>query len=120
VTVLTSKTEEVVEEEFGGRTSVDQVLFYVSLLKDAGFTDVVCSPREVAAIRSDNYFDNLELNTPGIVMPGGDAQDQARTDTPGGAVRAGSTRLVIGRALTGNDCAANSAAIVNDIGLAAV
>jgi orotidine-5'-phosphate decarboxylase len=117
VTVLTSKTPEISEREFGFLPT-DQVLDYLDLLLQAGFTDVVCSPKEVGAIRADSRFDKLDLNTPGIVMRGSSSPDQARTNTPGAAVKAGATRLVIGRALTGDDMLNNFRAIVRDIELA--
>lgn len=99
VTVLTSKTPDVVGAEFNGRTNVDQVLFYVNILSQAGFTDIVCSPLEAAAIRTDKQFDHLEINTPGVRPRGTSTEDQARTDTPGGAIKAGATRVIMGRAL---------------------
>lgn len=114
VTVLTSKTEEIVHDEFGALPP-EQVLYYVDLLLKAGFTDVVCSPEEVATIRSVSAYDVLDLNTPGIVMPGSSSPDQARTKTPGAAVKAGATRGVIGRALTGDKMLENFHAIVADI-----
>jgi orotidine-5'-phosphate decarboxylase len=118
VTVLTSKTGEIVGEEFHGCTAVEQVVYYVDLMLEAGFTDVVCSPQEVEAIRSYSRYDVLDLNTPGVVLPGSASPDQARTNTPGAAVKAGATRLVIGRALTGDDMLRNFEAIVADIELA--
>lgn len=117
VTVLTSKTEEVVMQEFDC-TAIEQVLYYVGVLLECGFTDIVCSPLEVPAIKAEPAFADLELNTPGIVMPGGDTRDQARTDTPGAALKFGSTRLVIGGALTLGDRVENFKAIVRDIELA--
>lgn len=106
VTVLTSKTPEMVEREFG-RSFVDQVLFYVELLYEFGFTDIVCSSQEVEAIRSDSRFDKMDTNTPAIRLPEGDAQDQARVNTPARAISLGSTRLVIGRPLSQGDLATN-------------
>lgn len=100
VTVLTSKTEAVVADEFNGRTAVDQVLWYVGVLLQCGFTDVVCSPLEAAAIRAESAFDMLDLNTPGIRLAESDVRDQARTNTPYGAMKNGATRLVIGSDLT--------------------
>lgn len=115
VTVLTSKTAEVVGREFNGRDSMEQVLYYVELLLSCGFTDVVCSPKEVPAIRADSRFDLLDLNTPGIRPAGSDAGDQGRTDTPEGALAAGATRLVIGRPITTGDPAENLRNIVASI-----
>lgn len=105
VTVLTSKSGTVVSREFNNRTSVDQVLTYVEFLLDAGFTDIVCSPEECVAIRSDGRFDGMSINTPGIRLPGSETRDQARTGTPSGALQAGATRLVIGQDLTSRELA---------------
>lgn len=107
VTVLTSKTADVVGRESNGRDSVEQVLYYVEALLEAGFTDVVCSPVEVAAIRAESRFDALDLNTPGIRPAGSAADDQARANTPEAALAAGATRLVIGRPITNGDPAVN-------------
>lgn len=115
VTVLTSKSQGMVRQEFNGRNGGEQVLIYVELLQECGFTDIVCSPEEVKLIRSDRRFRELDLNTPGIVEEGSDKGDQARVATPVGAIEAGSTRLVIGRALTTGDPAANFARIAASI-----
>lgn len=114
VTVLTSKSEAMVEREFG-RTSIDQVLVYVEMLLEAGFTDVVCSPLEVPAIRAESRFDSIELNTPGIRLPDSDARDQARVNTPAAAIAAGADRLVIGSDLTNGDFAANFQRIADNL-----
>lgn len=100
VTVLTSKPAEMVAREFGGRTPIEQVLEYVWMLLEAGFTDVVCSPQEVSAIRGESAFAGLALNTPGVRLPGSGIRDQARIATPAGALKAGADRLVIGQDLT--------------------
>jgi orotidine-5'-phosphate decarboxylase len=115
VTVLTSKTEQMVANEFNDRTSIGQVLEYVEMLLQAGFTDVVCSPLEVAAIRAESRFDGLALNTPGVRLPGSATQDQARVDTPVTALLNGANRVVIGRDLTNGDFAANWQRIVNHL-----
>lgn len=116
VTVLTSKTDDMVAREFNGRTPIDQVLVYVEMLLEAGFTDVVCSPLEVPAIRAESRFDDLDLNTPGIRLPKSDMRDQARVNTPAAAIAAGATRLVIGSDLTnGDDFAANFQRIADNL-----
>lgn len=124
VTVLTSKTPEVVALEYNlrldpdneGAVSTQQVLTYVEMLNRFGFTDVVCSPKEVVAIRSDHRFDHLNLNTPGIRPVGMGKDDQARTDTPAAAIRAGATRLIIGRPIHAKgDPAENLHGIVAEI-----
>ena len=127
VSVLTSKDDDeplsefaeqtLVQLEFGGRSAIEQVLVYADLVQRAGFTDLVCSPQEVAAIRSDSRFDGLDLNTPSIRMPGSAPDDQARTATPSDALRRGATRLVVGRPLTKGNIAANFASIITDMEL---
>ncbi len=107
VTVLTSKTGNTIDCEFNGRNSMEQVLYYVEALLECGFTDVVCSPKELPAVRAESRFDSLDLNTPGIRPAGSDAGDQARADTPEAALAAGATRLVIGRPITIGDPAEN-------------
>jgi len=107
VTVLTSKDEPMVAREFNGRTPIDQVLVYTEMLIDAGFTDMVCSAKEAVAIRDEPAFDLIQLNTPGIRLPGSSADDQARITTPFGAISAGVDRLVIGRDLTKGDLVRN-------------
>ncbi len=106
VTVLTSKTDDVCEDEFG-EGSEGMVVRYVEWLRDAGFTDVVCSAKEVAAIRSNEDFNGMSLNVPGVRLADSDTQDQARVGTPEAILEAGGTRLVVGRPLTQGDSAKN-------------
>ncbi|MCA9324499.1 orotidine 5'-phosphate decarboxylase [Candidatus Saccharibacteria bacterium] len=101
VTVLTSKTNSVVNDEFGCNSN-NQVLYYVMQLIDAGFSDVVCSPLEAEMI-SQHFGGRIRMNTPGIRMPENAADDQARVDTPGNAVANGVHRVVIGRPITNSD-----------------
>ena len=66
----------------------------------AGATGLVCSPREVAAVRGE-VGDDITLITPGVRPAGAEAHDQARIATPEEALRAGADLLVIGRPITG-------------------
>ena len=109
VTVLTSKKPDFIRKEFNERTSIDQVMFYVELLVACGFTDVVCSPAEIEAIRA--RFE-IDVNTPGLRRPSSDTGDQARVSTLGWALQAGAKRGVIGRDITKGDPAQNLDAIV--------
>lgn len=103
VTVLTSKETSVVMDEFNGRNAIEQVVRYAHWLAEFGFTDMVCSPQEAAAIRRVPELDVLHLNTPGVRMPGDAVGDQARVATPGQAIKDGVNRVVIGRPITGSD-----------------
>lgn len=118
VTVLTSKTDAVVREEFG-RDSVDQVLYYAYDLLSFGFTDMVCSTVEIEAIRKESALDALDLDVPGIRPLWTQKNDQARIGTPNTALQSGATRLVIGRPITDGDPAENLRMIVDEISVAA-
>lgn len=98
VTVLTSKTPKLTDQEFGV-TPIEQVIKYVRMANHAGITDIVCSPAEVPEIL--NYYNNFWLNTPEIRLPDSEGDDQSRIMTPKKALEAGANRLVIGRPLTG-------------------
>jgi len=70
-----------------------------SLAQGAGMDGVVCSPREVAALRAARGNDFL-LVTPGIRPRNSQADDQRRVMTPAEAVQLGANFLVIGRPVT--------------------
>ncbi|WP_322747527.1 MULTISPECIES: orotidine-5'-phosphate decarboxylase [unclassified Frankia] len=96
VTVLTSLSgAELVSCGFGGSPS-DVVRRLAALAVAAGARAVVCSPREVSAVRAEVGSD-VTLITPGVRPAGANVDDQARTATPAAALRAGSDLLVVGR-----------------------
>ncbi|WP_322755817.1 orotidine-5'-phosphate decarboxylase [Frankia sp. Cas3] len=96
VTVLTSLSgAELVSCGFGGPPS-DVVRRLAALAVAAGARAVVCSPREVSAVRAEVGSD-VTLITPGVRPAGANVDDQARTATPAAALRAGSDLLVVGR-----------------------
>ena len=99
VTVLTSKTDQICLAEYG-RSAHEQVVKYTDLAVNAGFTDIVCSPKEGKVIRSYPKFSNIKINTPGVRLPDSSKDDQARVDTPHHTLKKGAAdRLVIGRDL---------------------
>jgi orotidine-5'-phosphate decarboxylase len=63
---------------------------------------VVCSPKEVTALR-ESIGKDFALVTPGIRPSGSATDDQRRTLTPAEAIAAGSSYLVIGRPITQAD-----------------
>ncbi len=100
VTVLTSISPADLEA-IGMRGPVgDAVLRLAALAVAAGARALVCSPREVAAVRSE-VGPGITLITPGVRPAGADRNDQARVATPEEALRAGADLLVIGRPITG-------------------
>lgn len=101
VTQLTSTTEQQMQAEQRIALSLQEsVLHYANLTKQAGLQGVVCSVHEAQAIAEVCGDDFLRV-TPGIRLAGGDAHDQKRIATPDGAKRDGSSRIVVGRAVTG-------------------
>ncbi len=124
VTVLTSKTDEIVAEEFGfpdsDQPALDQVFWYMEKLVAAGFTDAVCSPQEAAEV-TKRFGSTVNLNTPGVRPAGSAVGDQARIGTPSGTIKNGAKRLVLGRPLTNGSGtpAENLQAIVDELTLAA-
>jgi orotidine-5'-phosphate decarboxylase len=77
----------------------------------AGCGGVVCAASEAARARRGGP--GLAVVVPGIRLAGGATHDQARVATPAGAVAAGATLLVVGRAVTAADDRAGAAAAVH-------
>lgn len=105
VTILTSFSAVDVEQVWNKEIlSVrDEVVRLAGLAVDAGLHGVVTSPLEVEALRR-RHGSGIVIVTPGIRPAGGSLGDQARTATPGEAVRTGSDYLVVGRpVLTAGD-----------------
>jgi orotidine-5'-phosphate decarboxylase len=100
VTVLTSMSDDVLEAVGLAGPPIDAVRRLATLAVGAGAGALVCSPHEVAAVRSE-VGSGVVLITPGVRPAGADAQDQARVATPEQALADGADLLVIGRPITG-------------------
>jgi orotidine-5'-phosphate decarboxylase len=117
VTVLTSWDPA----RFAGELAIGEpVQAYVPRLAQlaaaAGIGGCVCSPLEVAALRA-SHPEPFALVTPGIRPAGAALGDQQRVMTPGQAIAAGSSQLVIGRPITAaSDPAAAFAACCAELG----
>lgn len=111
VTVLTSLGDDDLAATGIPGAAADQVLRLAALTQAAGLDGVVCSAREIEALRRECGRDFV-LVTPGIRPAGAPAGDQKRVVTPGEAVRRGADYLVIGRPITE---AADPAAAARDI-----
>ena len=62
---------------------------------DSGLDGVVCSPLEVVPLRAERG-ESFRLVTPGVRPAGAAVDDQKRIMTPGDAIRAGASYLVMG------------------------
>jgi orotidine-5'-phosphate decarboxylase len=99
VTVLTSLDRRVLETEVGMPGPVEaHVLRLAERAREAGLDGCVASVRETGPLRL-TLGPRWVIVTPGI-RPVERDDDQARTATPGAAVRAGASYLVVGRPVT--------------------
>lgn len=99
VTILTSLGEpDLLQIGFGGN-AIDNAVRLARLSQNSGLRGVVASPLEIGPIREACGKDFVIL-TPGIRPKGAEAGDQQRVMTPGDAVRAGASYIVVGRPIT--------------------
>ncbi|WP_153014654.1 orotidine-5'-phosphate decarboxylase [Syntrophomonas wolfei] len=101
VTVLTSISQEQLEEEIGvkGRKLKDLVVKWALMAKECGISGVVSSPQEIEAIRAA-CGPEFKIVTPGIRPAWSEKNDQKRITTPGQALQMGADFMVIGRPIT--------------------
>ena len=98
VTVLTSMDAQDWAGLGHTGTIADAVLRRAKLAQEAGLDGVVASPAETAEIRRA-CGDDFLIVTPGIRPAGVSRDDQRRVMTPAGAIRAGASQIVVGRAI---------------------
>jgi orotidine-5'-phosphate decarboxylase len=100
VTILTSLSEEDLFEIGYANAALESAVALAKMSVIAGARAIVCSPLEIAAIRS------AVGPTPTIITPGvrplseAGSDDQKRTMTPKAAISAGASLVVIGRPIT--------------------
>jgi orotidine-5'-phosphate decarboxylase len=99
VTVLTSMDEAQLKAAGVGRAPAEQVKLLAKMGLEAGIRGFVCSPQEVAALRTLTGPEGV-LVVPGIRPAGSESGDQKRIATPAEALRAGASYLVVGRPIT--------------------
>jgi orotidine-5'-phosphate decarboxylase len=115
VTVLTSMDHAQLNAVGIGREPGMQVKRLAAMGRQAGLNGFVCSPEEVAELRSLTGPEGV-LVIPGIRPAGAAAGDQKRIATPASAIRDGASYLVVGRPITqAPDPAAAAEAILNEI-----
>jgi orotidine-5'-phosphate decarboxylase len=95
VTVLTSSTPQDLEADGVAGPVAAAVSRRVRVAAGAGVHGLVCSPQEVAAVKS--IAPALVTVVPGVRPAGATLGDQQRVATPAGAIAAGADFLVIGR-----------------------
>lgn len=78
-----------------------QVARLAKLAQDSGCHGVVSSPREIRLLR-EMLGTSIQIVTPGIRPTGASQNDQLRADTPGAAIAAGASFIVVGRPIVGS------------------
>jgi len=115
VTVLTSLTDDDLAAIGVASKVTEQVVRLARLARECGVDGVVCSAKEIVALRGA-CGPNFKLVVPGIRPASAAADDQRRVVTPGEAMALGADFLVIGRPITGaSDPAAAARAIRKEI-----
>ena len=100
VTILTSLSEEDLFEIGFANNALESAVSLARMSVAAGARAIVCSPLEIAAIRSA-VGDEPHIITPGVRPEGSSGgDDQKRTMTPRAAIAAGASYVVIGRPIT--------------------
>ena len=99
VTALTSLGDAEVRALGFGPSTGEMASRLAAAAVKGGAGGLVCSAHEARALRA--RYPELFLCTPGIRPAGVAAGDQARVETPAAAIAAGSSLLVVGRALHG-------------------
>jgi len=113
VTILTSLNHNSLKE-IGHTKSINQlVLKQASLIKKSGCDGIVCSAKEAKMIRK--IYKNLFIVTPGIRLPGDNANDQSRVMTPNDAFKNKVSGIVMGRSLIKGNIKYNIQRLINHL-----
>ncbi|GGX96900.1 orotidine-5'-phosphate decarboxylase [Streptomyces anandii] len=99
LTVVTSMTDADLADVGVGRPARDQALRLARLAGAAGCHGVVASPRDVTELRHELGGGAL-IVAPGVALPGQSPGEHAHPSTPGAALAAGASHIVVGRAVT--------------------
>lgn len=118
ITLLTSAAADSLSQQGISLSAPELVLRRAQFAADAGFDGVVSSPLEARALKAA-FGGKLAVVSPGIRPASKQAvagDDQARTASPGDALRAGAEYIVVGRPITqAGDPAASARAIIAEM-----
>jgi len=115
VTVLTSLSDDDMQEIGVSGRVADQVLRMAELAQNTGCHGVVTSPREASLLRKA-LGEGFAIVTPGVRPAGAETHDQQRIATPAQAIGNGASHIVVGRPIThAPDPAAAAQAIISEI-----
>lgn len=118
VTVMTSYDDKDLKAAGYAMGVKELVALRAAQAKEIGIGGLILSAEEVTAMRA-LVGPSLDLVTPGIRPAGAAVGDQKRVMTPSEAIKAGATRLVIGRPITeAADPKAAADAVVHEIAAA--
>ena len=113
VTILTSLNNKALKE-IGYTKSVEQlVLKQAGLIKKSGCDGIVCSAQEANIVKKK--YKKLFIVTPGIRLPGDNANDQLRVMTPNDAFRNKVSGIVMGRSLVRGNIKKNIQKLVDHL-----
>tara|TARA_B100000902_G_scaffold254819_1_gene241246 strand:- start:750 stop:1445 length:696 start_codon:yes stop_codon:yes gene_type:complete len=113
VTILTSLNNKSLKE-IGHTKSVEQlVLKQTGLIKKSGCDGIVCSAHEAKIVRKK--FKDLFIVTPGIRLPGDNANDQSRVMTPNDAFKNKVSGIVMGRSLIKGNIKNNTQRLIHHL-----
>ena len=101
ITPLTSLTQKDIEDIYDD-TAKHATLKLTKIALESGLDGVVCSAHEIGILRWV-FGDDMALVNPGIRFSDGDHHEQKRVATPGEAVSAGSTDIVMWRWILQSD-----------------
>jgi len=99
VSVLTNLDDDDVKHDGSRCTVAELVALRARNAVEAGVDGLICSPLEVARVRSITG-PKATLVTPGVRSAGSAVGDQKRVATPADALASGADYLVIGRQVT--------------------
>ncbi|MDC0234596.1 orotidine-5'-phosphate decarboxylase [Candidatus Pelagibacter sp.] len=113
VTILTSLNNKSLKD-IGYTKSVQQlVLKQAGLIKKSGCDGIVCSAQEAKIVRKK--YKKLFIITPGIRLPGDNANDQSRVMTPNDAFKNKVSGIVMGRSLIKGNIKSNIQRLIDHL-----